>query len=190
MTKFLLALLISIFMLSPAYAKSLVVVFSRADENYSVGKIEKGNTMILAEYIADKTGSELFEIVPAKKYPADYKACTDLAQEELRINARPEIIGDKNLEEYDTIFLGYPIWWGDLPMCVYTFLEKHDFNGKTILPFATHEGSGMGRTESALKQNLPGATVYKGLAVRGSTAQNSADKAKKQIDDWLKRAKI
>ncbi len=184
----LLGILLALLFVRAADAKSLVVVFSRADENYQVGNISEGNTMKLAKVIAEKTGSDLFEIKPYEKYPADYKKCTEVAQEELRINARPAILEDKSPEEYDTIFLGYPIWWGEMPMCVYTYLERHDFNGKKIYPFATHEGSGMGRTESSLKLALPGAEIHRGIAVRGSEAQNLTSRTVKSLESWLKSA--
>ena len=171
---------------SAASAKSLVLVFSRADENYQVGYILKGNTMILAEYIAEKTGSDLFELKPAKKYPADYDACIDLAKKELNNNARPAFLEDKDISEYDTIFMGYPIWWGDLPMCLYTFIEAHNWEGKKIIPFCTHEGSGMTRTDRNIERAAKGSQVLKGLAMRGATAQNNLNSAKNNIDSWLK----
>ena len=185
---FLAALLIFVFACSAfaADSKALVLVFSRADENYNVGVIEKGNTMILAEMIAEKTGAELFEIKPAKKYPADYDTCIDVAKKEQNQNARPAILEDKDISEYDTIFLGYPIWWGDIPMCLYTFIENHDWNGKKVFAFCTHEGSGSGRTDRTLKNSLKGAEVSKALAIRGSTAQNDRANAEKNIDSWLK----
>ncbi len=169
-----------------AEAKSLVIVFSRADENYSVGYVEKGNTMILAEMIANKTGAELFEVKPAKKYPADYDTCIDVAKREQNQNARPAILEDKDVSEYDTIFFGYPVWWGDIPMCLYTFIEAHEWNGKKIIPFCTHEGSGIARTESTLKRLMKGAEVIKPLAMRGATAQNRRTEAEKEISLWLK----
>lgn len=188
MRTFIIGMLIVISIVSSSFAaeaKSLVVVFSRADENYSVGYITKGNTMILAEMIASKTGSDLFEIQPAKKYPADYDTCIDIAKKELNAKARPEILKDVEISEYDTIFFGYPIWWGDLPMCFYTFIEAHDWNGKKIIPFCTHEGSGLAGTERNLKRALKGAEIMKGLAVRGSTAQNDKSGAERAIDSWL-----
>lgn len=169
-----------------AEAKSLVVVFSRTDENYSVGRITKGNTMIVAEIIASKTGSDLFEIQPAKKYPADYDTCIEIAKKEYNANARPAIVEDKDISEYDTIYFGYPIWWGGYPMCCYTFIEAHDWNGKKVIPFCTHEGSGLAGTEGKLKSALKGAEVMKGLAVRGSTAQNDKASAERAVDSWLK----
>lgn len=186
MKNLIFALLLIFVTACAADAKTLVAVFSRADENYQVGVIQTGNTRVIADMIAAKTGADLFEIKPAKKYPANYNECTDIAKKELNEHARPAIAEDKSTEEYDTIFLGYPIWWGDMPMAVFTFLEAHDFNGKTIIPFATHEGSGMGRTEGSLKMALPGAKILKGLAIRGSIAQNSRDRAEKSVDSWLK----
>ncbi len=188
MNKFFLSLLVVLSLMScacAAEAKTLVVVFSRADENYSVGFIKKGNTMILAEMIANKTGAELFEVKPAKKYPEKYDECIDLAKREQNQKARPEILEDKDVSEYDTIFFGYPIWWGDIPMCMYTFVEGHDWNGKKIIPFCTHEGSGAGRTESTLKRLMKGASVTKPLSMYGSTAQNRRIDAEKEISIWL-----
>ena len=189
MKKFFLALMLLLAFVGFAGAaessKNLVAVFSRADDNYAVGVIEKGNTMILAEMIAERTGADLFEIRTAKPYPVDYNECTDVAKKEQNENARPALAEDKDISGYDTIFLGYPCWWGDLPMAVFTFLEAHDFSGKRVIPFCTHEGSGMGRTEGSLRKTLPGAKILKGLAVRGATAQNSRDEARKTVTSWL-----
>lgn len=165
--------------------KILVAVFSRADENYSVGFIEKGNTKIIAEIIANNTGADLFEIRAVTPYPKDYQECTEIAQRELSANARPALAENKDVTEYDVIFLGYPIWWGEMPMPVYTFLEANNFNGKTVIPFATHEGSGMGRTEGSLKKALPNAKILKGLAIRGATAQGGGDAVRKNVSNWL-----
>ena len=171
---------------SAAEAKMLVAVFSRADENYGVGYITVGNTMKLAQVIAAKTGAELFEVAPAKKYPADYDTCIDVAKKEQNQKARPAIAQDKDISEYDVIFLGYPVWWGDIPMCMYTFIEAHDWAGKTVIPFCTHEGSGSGRTDSTLKRSLKGAEVKPAMAMRGGTAQNNAPEVERTVDRWLK----
>ncbi|MBQ3627242.1 MAG: flavodoxin [Synergistaceae bacterium] len=171
-----------------AYAadnKILVAVFSRADENYSVGIIEKGNTMVLAEMIAEKTGGELFEIKPAKPYPKDYKTTTEIAKREQNENARPALLNDKDISDYDTIFLGYPNWWGDMPMIIYTFLESHDFSGKTVIPFCTHGGSGLSGTEGTLRRRLSNSRLMKGLGVNGVTAQNNRDETRKRVNEWL-----
>ena len=171
-----------------ASAKSLVVYFSHTGENYAVGNITEGNTAIVAKMIAAKTGSDTFEIIPEKDYPASYKACTDVAKAEQKQNARPAYKGDVDTSGYDTIYLGYPIWWGDLPMVVYTFLEKHDLGGKTILPFCTHEGSGVSGTDGKIKRLCKNATVKQALTVRGGTAQDERAKAEKAVDDWLKKS--
>lgn len=168
--------------------KVLVVFFSHTGENYGVGNITKGNTCIVAEMIAEATGSELFEIVPVQKYPKTYDACVDLAKKEKSAGARPAIEGDIAVEEYDTVFIGYPNWWGDMPMPVYTFIERHDWQGKNVIPFCTHEGSGLSNTEKYIAEACKGATVGKGLAMRGTTAQNSREQAKKSVLAWLERA--
>lgn len=169
-------------------SKVLVAYFSRADENTGgVGYIERGNTRILAEMIAEKTKAELFEIKPAKPYPKEYTPTTELAKREKEEKARPEILGElPDIAQYDVIFLGYPIWWGDLPMAVYTFLEKENFAGKTIIPFCTHEGSGIGSTESYIADTTK-AKVLSGLELRGNLAQNSREEAKRIVTEWLEK---
>ena len=169
--------------------KILVAFFSRTGENYAVGRIEQGNTHIVAEMISAATGGTLFRIEPAIPYPDDYRACTEIAQREKRSKARPALVGDITAEEFDVIFLGYPNWWGDLPMPVYTFLERHDWQGKVVIPFCTHEGSGLSDTENRLRTACRGASVLNGLAVRGSVAQNERETARKQVLEWLKRLK-
>lgn len=170
--------------------KILVAYFSRTGENYGVGNISKGNTCIIADMIAAETGGETFEIKPVKAYPDEYQACVDIARTEKDTDSRPEIQEDIRIEDYDIIFLGYPNWWGDMPMPVYTFLEKHDWSGKTVIPFCTHEGSGLSGTEDKIRQTCKGATVTSGLAVRGSTAQNSQPEARKSVESWLKKLNL
>lgn len=165
--------------------KTLVAFFSRAGENYAVGHIEKGNTHILAELIAAGTDATLFHIEPAVPYPEDYAECTEVARSEKASQARPALRDDIDVEEYDVIFLGYPNWWGDMPMPVYTFIEQHRWQGKIVVPFCTHEGSGLSGTEHRLKSACQGATVLKGLAVRGAVAQNDREEARKRVSEWL-----
>ena len=189
MRKILLAVLAVMAVITSAYAaeaKMLVVIFSRADENYGVGYVEVGNTMKLAQMIAAKTGAELFEVAPAKKYPADYDTCIDVAKKEQNRNDRPAIAQDKDISDYDTIFFGYPVWWGDIPMCMYTFIEAHDWTGKRVIPFCTHEGSGTGRTEGTLKRTMKGAKIAKALAIRGATAQQGGSSVERSVDNWLR----
>ena len=166
--------------------KKLVVFFSRTDENYGVGYITKGNTHIVAEMLASETGADLFQIEPVQSYPAEYDRCIEIAQQEKRACARPEIKSDIRIEDYDMIFLGYPNWWSELPMAVYTFIEKHDWNGKLIAPFCTHEGSGLSATERRIQSACQGAKVLRGIAIQGSTAQHDASATRKAIHDWLK----
>ena len=189
MRKLILAMLIVMAVMTCSFAaeaKMLVVVFSRADENYGVGYVEVGNTMKIAQMIAAKTGAELFEVAPAKKYPADYDTCIDVAKKEQNQKARPAIAQDKDISENDIIFLGYPVWWGDIPMCLYTFIESHDWAGKTVIPFCTHEGSGSGRTDRTLKAALKGAEVRRAMAMRGAVAQKAGPDAEGSVDAWLK----
>lgn len=169
--------------------KVLVAFFSRAGENYAVGNIKKGNTHIIAEMIAAETGGDLFNIAPQNPYPDDYTECTGVAQRELYAKARPAIKGDVTAEDYDIIFIGYPNWWGDMPMPVYTFIEKHSWQDKIVIPFCTHEGSGLSATESKLKAACKGATILNGLALRGATAQNSQTQAKENVKNRLNTLK-
>ena len=169
--------------------KILIAYFSRPDENYNVGNVEVGNTEIMAGFIKDYLGDKAntFKIDPVKPYPANYKECTEVATEELKSNARPEFknVDSLNLDNYDTIFIGYPIWWGDVPMIINTFLEKYDFSGKTIIPFNTHEGSGNSGTYSSIKNKMSSSTVNtNGLAITGKTARQESSRS--TVENWLK----
>lgn len=169
--------------------KILIAFFSRADENYSVGIVEVGNTEIMANNIAELTGGDLFKIEPVNSYPTSYDDATDVARQEKDENARPEMKNTiNNIDEYDTIFIGYPIWWNDMPMCVYTFLESYDFSGKTIIPFNTHEGSGNAGTYMTIKNKLTDSDVLDGLAIRGINARE--DSSKQTIEIWIKELNI
>jgi flavodoxin len=168
--------------------KILVAYFSRAGNNYvgsSIVNLPVGNTEIVAKMIAQLTGGDLFKIDPLKKYSTDYTACTEEAKKELRSNARPQLSQYlDSIMAYDTIVLGFPNYWGTMPMPVWTFLEKYDFSGKTILPLCTHEGSGMGQSESDLKKLCPASTVLSGLAIRGSAVKA----AQAEVSSWLQKA--
>ena len=168
--------------------KVLVAYFSRTGEQYSVGNITEGNTAIIAKMIAAKTGGDLFEIKVAKdNYPKGYSALTDYAKEEKQKKARPEIVGKvAKFADYDTVFIGYPNWWSDMPMPVYTFLESYDFTNKNVVPFCTHEGSGIGGTENNVKNAAKGSKPLKGFAIYGHTAQNERAEAEKKVSQWLK----
>lgn len=166
--------------------KELVAFFSRTGENYAVGYIRKGNTHIIAEMIADATGADMFHIETVNLYPSDYRQCVETVRHERQSNARPAVKGDIHTEDYDIIYLGYPNWCGDMPMAVYTFIEKHCWQGKTVVPFCTHEGSGLSGTEQLIQSACKGAKVLKGLTVRGTTAQNDPDTARKAVTSWLR----
>ena len=166
--------------------KILVVYFSKTGENYNVGTVNVGNTAMMASYIKEYLNADSFEIVPVKKYPDNYKEATEVGKKEQNENARPEIKNKlENLDDYDTIFLGYPIWWGDLPMIVYTFIENYDLSGKTVIPFNTHEGSGSGGTYNKLKDYLKNSNVNtNGLALTGKNARTES--GKEETIKWLK----
>ena len=168
-----------------ASSSAAVVFYSRIGENYQVGVIEEGNTAKVAKEIAAQTSAELIEVKPAKAYPDGYDACCDVALAEQEENARPELVEIPDLSAYDTIYLGYPIWWGDLPMFMYTLLENGDFAGKTIYPFCTHEGSGLSGTPANIADACPDAEVGEGLDLRGKTAQESPDEVQSAVADWL-----
>ncbi len=169
--------------------KTLVAYFSRADENYGVGVVEEGNTAKVAKIIAQKTGAKLFEIKTVRAYSKDYEKATEEASQEKREKARPKLSADlaqSEIDKYDTIFIGYPIWWGDLPMAVYTFLEGKNLDGKVIAPFCTHEGSGISGTDKTIRKKFKKATVQDGLSLRGTTAQNDRAESERAVSSWLK----
>nr|WP_294999540.1 flavodoxin [uncultured Methanobrevibacter sp.] len=165
---------------------TLIVYFSRTGENYNVGNVEVGNTAMLASYIKEYLKCDSFEIVPMDKYPDNYDECTKIASKEKDDNARPKIVGKiDNFDSYKTVFVGYPIWWGDLPMIMYTFMEDYEFSGKKVIPFNTHEGSGDAGTYNTIKEKLSGADVNtNGLALDGKTSRS--EEGKQQTIDWLK----
>lgn len=166
--------------------KVLVAYFSRAGENYRVGYIKKGNTHIMADMIADVTGADTFEIKTVTPYPENYKACTEIAKKEQEENARPELSGKvENWQDYDTVFLGYPIWWSDMPMAVYTFMESYDWTGKTIIPFCTSAVDVMTGRESDIPEFAKGATVKEGLGLEGNRVQEQPDAVRPQVEKWL-----
>ncbi len=168
--------------------KTLVVYFSRTGEQYSVGNIKEGNTAIVAKMIAQKTGGDLFEIkLKNDTYPTKYRALTEVAQQEKRDNARPEVASKvENFAGYDTVFIGSPNWWGDLPMVVYTFLEQYDWTGKKIAPFVTHEGSGLSSIPDSIKKTTK-AEVVSGFSLYGHEAQNERESSQLKVNAWLKK---
>ena len=170
-----------------ANEKILVAYYSRTGEEYGLGNIRKGNTAIVAELIAQKTGADIFEIKPVTPYPDSYEECKTVASREKATKARPPFVGSVDISGYDIIFCGYPIWYGDAPQIVYTFLESYDFAGKKIVPFCTHGGSGLSSTDQTISLTCPNAEILKGFELRGSVAQNNPAQAESIVIDNLKR---
>lgn len=168
--------------------KVLVVYFSRTKGVYG-GNLKQGNTARVAKYIQQHTDADIYEIVPKKNYPNDYEKTTEVAQKEQETDARPAIKGKlPNVKKYDAIFIGAPIWWGEYPMIVRTFLdEAKGLNGKNLIPFTTHEGSGLGNTSEQLRQQFPKAKVQRGFSVNGDKVKNDPKAVKKQVDSWLNK---
>ena len=166
-------------------AKTLIAFFSRADENYFGGAmryVKVGNTEIVVGLMKDMIEADTFKIEMKNPYSPVYMTCIEEAKKDLRAKARPELVFmPESIDEYDTVVLAYPNYWGTMPMAVYTFLEAFDFSGKTILPLCTNEGSGMGGSERDIKKTCPGAIVKSGLSITGSNAAGSGNKVKK----WL-----
>ena len=164
-------------------SKVLIVFFSHAGENYGVGNIKVGNTKLVADEIQKVTGGDEFEIVADKNYDMPYDALTKLAKEESEKGEKPSFKGEiKNIDDYDTVFIGGPIWWGTYPRVMFTFFDKYDLNGKTIIPFTTYEGSGLGSAAEDLKTIYPKATFKEAFSIYGHEIRKDLSK----VDKWLK----
>ena len=166
----------------------LVIYFSRTGEQYQVGVIDKGNTAIVAEMIAEKTGADLFEIIPETDYPYTYNELLDVAKKEQREKARPAIKGDlPDLSQYKTIFIGAPVWWNDWPMIMYTFFENNveELAGKSLVPFSTHGGAGLSGFDKKLQSVCKDSQILTGLAISGKDTQNDQDKVRSTVNNWL-----
>lgn len=180
-------ILTAIIMLSvlTASAQTLVIYYSRPGNNYTsngIVNLKVGNTQVVAEKIQALTDADIFRLETVRTYSEDYMTCTQEAKEELNANARPALKADIDISRYDTIYLGWPCWWGTYPMCVATFLDAHDWAGKTVIPFTTHEGSGFGKSLRDLKAAIPAATVKNGLSIQGSKVKA----ASAQIEKFVK----
>ena len=164
--------------------KSLVVFFSHAGDNYAVGNIEVGNTKIVADYITELTGAEQFEIVTHKYDDMAYNPLIKLAKEEAKNGELPEYEGDIDIAAYDTVFIGGPVWWGTYPQVMFTFFKKHegDLKGKTVVPFTTHEGSGLANCVEDVKAAFPGANVTQGFSIYGHDVRSGMAK----VEKWIK----
>ena len=168
-------------------SKILIAFYSRRGQNYvngSIRSLAKGNNEVVVEKILQLLGGDaaVFRIDTVTPNPEDYTATTQQAQAELRQNARPALKSPiASIVDYDTVILGYPNWWGQPPMPVFTFLESYDFGGKTIVPFCTHEGSGLSDSLRSIARACPHVTMGKPLAVRGANVAN----ADQEIKHWL-----
>ena len=160
-------------------SKQLIIYFSRADENYAVGYIDKGNTEIAAEYVQQLTGADMFKVEPAVPDAKDYRTCIEEAKQRVGNAPIKEKLSD--ISGYDTVFIMSPVYWGTYAPAMETALEGLDFTGKTVRVISTHEGSGLGRMVSDVKKMCKGADVKKGLAIKGSQAKES----KKTIAEWI-----
>jgi len=163
--------------------RTLIAYFSRADENYFGGAmryVKVGNTEIVAGIMKELIDADSFKIEMKDPYSPVYMTCIEEAKRDKQNNARPELVEyPDSIDDYDTIVLGYPNYWGTYPMAVASFLDKYDFTGKTILPLCTNEGSGLGSSESDIKKVANGAVVKSGLAITGSRAADSKEAVKK-----------
>ena len=171
-----------------AKGKMLLVYFSRAGENWQVGYVERGNTAIMADYIRELTDVDVFEIVPEVAYPAAYNECISYVNDiEIPQNLRPAYKNDiTNLADYETVFIGGPIWWARPPMIIRTFMEAHpELADKTIIPFGTHGGSGVGSYTTLIKEYFPNATVLESLGIAGVSIRDAS--SKQTVENWLKK---
>ena len=165
-------------------SKTLVVFFSHAGDNYAVGNIQVGNTKIVADYISELTGAEQLEIVTHKYDGMAYTPLIKLAKEETKNGELPEYEGDVDLTRYDAVFIGGPVWWGTYPQVMFTFFKKHrnDLKGKTVIPFTTHEGSGLADCVKDVTAAFPEANVMKGFSLYGHEVRTE----KSKVEKWIK----
>ena len=164
--------------------KSLIIYFSRADENYFGGEIkyiDKGNTEVIAEYIKELVGADIFKVEPVNPYPTNYTECIEEAKIRTKEHNAPIKENIPDISEYEVIYVGSPIYWGGMPEELFTALSNHDYNGKIIRPFTTHEGSGLSGVPNQLKEICTGAEITEGLAIIGSQANNS----KTKVEEWI-----
>jgi len=164
-------------------SKSIVIFFSHAGDNYAVGNIEVGNTKIVADYISEITGAAQYEIVTHKYDGMAYNPLIKLAQEEANKGELPPYEGAApDLSQYDTVFIGGPVWWGTYPQVMFTLFKDINLDGKTVIPFTTHEGSGLASCVSDVKREFPKANVTKGWSIYGHEVRTGRAK----VEKWLK----
>ena len=163
--------------------KSIVIFFSHAGDNYAVGNIEVGNTKIVADYISEIAGADQFEIVTHKYDGMAYNPLIKLAQEEANRGELPPYEGSApDLSQYDTVFIGGPVWWGTYPQVMFTLFKDINLDGKTVIPFTTHEGSGLASCVSDVKKAFPKANVTGAFSIYGHEVRTSRAK----VEKWLK----
>lgn len=182
----LMALVVIVAVLSGAHAFAQDSGTRKAPRFLVVYFSHTNNTRTVAEHVHSRLGGDIFRVVTKKTYPRDHNETSRIARIELDKNERPELaetISPEDMKNYDVIFLGYPNWWATIPMAMFTFLEQYDLSGKTIVPFCTHEGSGLGRGPADIARLAPGATLRQGLAIRGS----GASRAQNEVDNWLRQ---
>ena len=166
-----------------AMSKSIVIFFSHAGDNYSVGNIEVGNTKIVADYISEIAGADQFEIVTHKYDGMAYTPLINLAKEEANNGELPPYEGDApDLSQYDTVFIGGPVWWGTFPQVMFTLFRDINLDGKTVIPFTTHEGSGLASCVSDVRTAFPKAKVAQGFSIYGHEVRTGRAK----VEKWLK----
>ena len=164
-------------------SKSIVIFFSHAGDNYAVGNIEVGNTKIVADYISEITGADQFEIVTHKYDGMAYTPLIELAKKEAKNGELPPYEGEApDLSQYDTVFIGGPVWWGTYPQVMFTLFKDINLDGKTVIPFTTHEGSGLANCESDVRKAFPKANVQKGWSIYGHEVRTERAK----VEKWLK----
>lgn len=184
------------------FGKILIAYFTLADNYEDAGEMDAvsqaslnleknelvGNTEYLVKEIQEEIGGDLFSVVVKNPYPNDYDKIVDMGSEEQEENARPELSGHvENMDEYDTVFIGFPIWWYTIPQAMFTFLEEYDFSGKTIIPFATHGGYGVGSSVEDIQKLCPDANVIEDIF---ETERNDISGKSKEIGSWLEEIGI
>lgn len=163
--------------------KSLIIYFSRADENYAVGYVTKGNTEVIAEYIKDETNADVFKVEPLIPYSKEYDICIEEAKQRTSSHNAPIKEDVPDISNYEILYIGSPVYWGGMPEEMFTALKNLNYSGKIIMPFVTHEGSGLSSIPSQLQELCTGATVMEGLAIQGSKVYSS----KELVSKWINK---
>lgn len=167
--------------------KSLIIYYSHIGENYmehGIENITKGNTEIVAEYLKELTSADIFRVEPINEYSFNYKKCCDEALKDLKSDIRRKLKSNVvDINDYDVIYIGGPVWWGHLPVCMFDVLDNLDFTSKIIKPFTTHEGSGLGNVMEDIQKHCKNGVLKEGLAIRGCKVKDSTQ----VIKDWINK---